>query len=69
MTLPFDQLLLADELACSRLCVAFANHLDARRYERVLDLFTDDAVLVRMGNVVVGHAAIRAFLEARPTTL
>ena len=39
--------LLEDEAACARLCVDFANHLDARRYAQVLDLFTEDAALDR----------------------
>jgi len=55
-----------DEAACVRLGVAFANHIDARRYAQVLDLFTEDGVLDRMGAVTTGRAALAAFLEARP---
>ena len=59
----------ADEAACARLCVDFANHIDARRYSAWLDLFTEDGVLDRMGHPVVGRAALAAFLEARPATV
>lgn len=55
-----------DEAACVRLGVAFANHIDARRYAQVLDLFTEDGILDRMGQVSAGRAALAAFLEARP---
>ncbi|MES2977977.1 MAG: nuclear transport factor 2 family protein [Pseudomonadota bacterium] len=58
-----------DEAACTRLCIAFANHIDARRYGGVLDLFTPDAVLDRMGTVARGRGAISKFLEARPVAL
>lgn len=57
---------LEDEAACARLCIDFANHLDARRYEQVLDLFTDDAALDRMGSVSQGRAEIARFLAGRP---
>ena len=56
----------ADEAACEKLCVAFANHIDARRYEAWLALFTEDGVLDRMGTRVVGRAGLAAFLESRP---
>lgn len=58
--------LLEDEAACARLCVDFANHLDARRYAQVLDLFTEDAALDRMGTVSAGREEIARFLAARP---
>ncbi|MBC7482220.1 MAG: nuclear transport factor 2 family protein [Rhizobacter sp.] len=57
---------LEDEAACTRLCIDFANHLDARRYEAVLDLFTEDGSLDRMGTVFAGRTAIEGFLAARP---
>ena len=59
----------ADEAACEKLCVAFANHIDARRYDAWLALFTEDGVLDRMGVRVVGRAALAAFLEARPAAV
>jgi 3-phenylpropionate/cinnamic acid dioxygenase small subunit len=59
----------ADEAECARLCVAFANHIDARRYDAWLDLFTEDGVLVRMGSPVAGRDALARFLQARPTTV
>ena len=45
----------------------FAHHLDARRYGPVLDLFTDDGVLDRMGTVFAGRAELDRFLAARST--
>lgn len=56
----------ADEAECTRLCVDFANHLDARRYREWLALFTPDGVLDRMGTCIAGQAALASFLEARP---
>ncbi|MDM0044428.1 nuclear transport factor 2 family protein [Variovorax dokdonensis] len=56
-----------DEAACARLCVDFANHLDARRYDEVLELFPIDGVLDRMGTVFSGRQALRSFLDARAT--
>ncbi|WP_213958764.1 MULTISPECIES: nuclear transport factor 2 family protein [unclassified Variovorax] len=56
-----------DEAACARLCVDFANHLDARRYAEVLDLFTPNGTLDRMGTVFTGRTAIESFLNGRPT--
>jgi ketosteroid isomerase-like protein len=60
---------LEDEAACARLCVAFANHLDARDYPRVLDLFTEDGSLDRMGILLTGQREIAAFLDARPSAV
>lgn len=57
---------LEDEAACARLCVDFVNYLDARRYETVLELFTEDATLDRMGQVLKGRGEIKGFLEGRP---
>jgi ketosteroid isomerase-like protein len=58
---------LEHEAACARLCVDFANYLDARRYQPVLELFTEDAILDRMGVVLKGRAEIKRFLDNRPT--
>ena len=58
-----------DEAACTRLCVDFANHIDARRYAAWLDLFTHDGALDRMGTRVSGRAQLARFLEARPATI
>ncbi|MGE0329211.1 MAG: nuclear transport factor 2 family protein [Ramlibacter sp.] len=55
-----------DRLAeCTRLCVDFAHHIDARRYSALLALFTEDGVLDRMGTVLRGQAEIARFLDAR----
>ncbi|MEJ7687383.1 MAG: nuclear transport factor 2 family protein [Variovorax sp.] len=56
-----------DEAACARLCVDFANNLDARRYQQVLDLFAEDGTLDRMGTAFVGRQEIGRFLASRPT--
>ncbi|MDM0065019.1 nuclear transport factor 2 family protein [Variovorax sp. J31P207] len=58
-----------DEAACARLCVDFANHLDARRYDSVLDLFTEDGTLDRMGTMFAGRAALAGFLASRPAAV
>ena len=58
---------LEDEAACARLCVDFANHLDAQRYAAVLDLFTEGGTLDRMGTVFAGRVALEGFLASRPT--
>lgn len=58
-----------DEAACARLCVDFANHIDARRYAAWLELFTEDGVLDRMGTRVTGRAELARFLEARSATV
>lgn len=58
-----------DEAACARLCVDFANHIDARRYDAWLDLFTEDGVLDRMGTRISGRTELAGFLKARPTTV
>jgi hypothetical protein len=57
------------ESACTRLCIAFANHIDARRYGEWLDLFIDEAVLDRLGTRLVGRAALQAFVQGRSTTV
>lgn len=64
-----DTLAPADEQACLRLCAAFVQHLDARRYAQVLDLFTEDGVLDRLGTVYAGRTALAEFLVARPASL
>ena len=56
---------LRDESECAKLCIDFAHHLDARRYDAVLELFTDDGTLDRLGTVFSGHDGIRRFLEGR----
>ena len=51
---------------CAALYVAFANALDVRDYDRVISLFTADAIMNRKGSRHVGRDAIRAMLHARP---
>ena len=52
---------------CEALYVAFANALDVRDYDRVISLFTADAIMNRKGSRHVGRDAIMAMLRARPT--
>jgi SnoaL-like domain len=56
----------AVERACEKLSVAFANCIDRRDYDAVVDLFTTDGILDRWGNVIQGHAALQHWLDARP---
>jgi len=44
----------------------FFHGMDARRYEDMLALFTDDARWLRQGQWLVGKPAIEAALRARP---
>ncbi len=58
----------AIEAACIRLSNAFAIHLDDRRYEAVVGLFTDDARYRPGEKVYVGHRGVRDYLRSRPET-
>lgn len=44
---------------------AFFHALDARCYDRMLDMFTDDCRWLRQGRWLEGKSAVRAALEAR----
>lgn len=52
-----------------RLCTDFVRHLDARRHDAVVELFTPDGRLDRLGTVFEGRERIADFLAARPATL
>lgn len=54
---------------CHALSIAFANGIDHRRYDEIAALFTDDGTLDRWGQVVTGRAALRAWLDTRPTDI
>ncbi len=54
---------------CQALSIAFANGIDRHRDDEVLALFTEDAVLDRWGSALTGHAALRKWLDGRPTEL
>ncbi|MBU0791237.1 MAG: nuclear transport factor 2 family protein [Gammaproteobacteria bacterium] len=58
-----------DEADCTHLAIDFFNHIDARRYQQVLDLFTEDGVLDRMGTASHGRGEIERFLTARSETV
>jgi ketosteroid isomerase-like protein len=57
------------ERDCSRLCIAFANGVDAHDNAVVLELFTDDAMLVTPARTYQGRAKIAGFLDARPASV
>lgn len=50
---------------CERLAIAFAHAVDHRDTERAVALFAPDATFERRGEVLRGHAAIRAAQQAR----
>jgi hypothetical protein len=57
------------EWACTHLTHRFAQHLDARDYEAVVALFTEDGALARPSNpaeVTRGRADLLAAYRARP---
>jgi hypothetical protein len=57
------------EWACTHLTHRFAQHLDARDYEAVVALFSEDGSLARPSNpndVTAGRAALLAAYKARP---
>ena len=54
------------EAACTRLCIDFANLIDARDYPRFAALFTQDAVWVRPEQTLHGRENILAYLQTRP---
>lgn len=53
--------------ACEALSIAFANGVDHRHYDRVAALFTEDGILNRWGQAIMGRAELRAWLDTRPT--
>ena len=54
------------ERECSRLCHDFVWSVDRGDYDAFVALFASDGVFDRAGTPSRGHAAIRAFLDARP---
>lgn len=56
------------EAECLRLTTAFAVHLDNRRYDEVVDLFTPDALYNPRGTPYRGRAEIMGYLNGRPAT-
>ena len=55
------------EQECTRLCHDFVWSVDRGDYDAFVALFAADGVFDRAGTPSRGHAAIRAFLDARPT--
>jgi hypothetical protein len=54
------------EQDCSKLCTAFAYHVDHCEFEALVELFTPDGVFVRNGHSLEGQRAIRAAYAQRP---
>lgn len=52
-------------LAIEDLNTAFTHHLDHNEVDKLVDLFTDDALYTHGGRVSRGRAAIRELFEAR----
>jgi len=57
------------ERDCAMLSIVFARYVDTRDYDKLIALFTPDAVLDRRGELVAGRDAIRAMMDARPADL
>ena len=60
------------ERECEKLVIAFCNHNDARDYEALADLFTEDGVFARPSdpsNPIKGRATIRDRFSAKPREL
>jgi hypothetical protein len=53
------------EWDCAQLLIRFYNLLDAKRYAEMASLFTADGVWVRLGQELVGPAAILAAMQER----
>ena len=57
---------------CERLVIAFCNYNDARDYEALADLFTEDGVFARPSdpsNPIKGRTTIRERFSAKPREL
>lgn len=62
----------AIEHECSKLVTLFCNFNDARDYQSLADLFTEDGVFARPtdpGNPIKGRATIRERFNAKPKEL
>lgn len=62
----------AAERACTRLVVAYGYLNDARDFDALADMFTEDATLYRPSapeRAIVGRAAVLAAFQARPADL
>jgi hypothetical protein len=58
----------AIEAECARLPTAYSVFIDFRRFEELVDLFTEDAVLDLDGWPLAGREAIRDYMVQRPKT-
>jgi hypothetical protein len=59
----------ACEAACARLCLDFANGIDARDHERCANVFATDAVFDHVTGRIEGRAGVMSMLASRPTNM
>lgn len=52
--------------ACEALCRAYGVHADAGEADALAGLYTRDGIFDRLGQQIVGRAAIRQVIAARP---
>lgn len=52
--------------ACTALCKAYGTLADAGKADDFARLYVEDGVFDRMGQLIVGHAAIREVIAGRP---
>jgi hypothetical protein len=55
----------AIEWDCTQVVNKFYNSLDARRYDNLVNCFTEDGIWKRQGNELQGRAAILSAMEER----
>ncbi len=53
-------------LACEALCKAYGPHADAGEADALANLYTPDGAFDRLGQLIVGRAAIRELIAGRP---
>jgi ketosteroid isomerase-like protein len=57
---------LSIERACERLSVDYCRLIDDGDFKAVVQLFTPDAVWHHLKGLIVGHAGITAYFDAKP---
>ena len=61
-----ETLLAACEVACARLCLDFANGIDARDHDRCAGVFAPDAVFDHVTGRIDGRDGVMRMLASRP---
>ena len=57
------------EAACTRLCLDFANGIDARDHERCANVFASDAVFDHITGRIEGRDGVMRMLQSRPADM